>query len=167
MYTNQTSSKGCANSFSGLVSLTVAFILGWLVYHSANGGFWCGLLWLALCTTALLGFVPIIGPFIYWKLATATVMPYILNAAGLQGTWLTTLGQWLGLVASIMFTIASIYFILVFIGALSGAIHTTPVAPVYPARYTCPTCGAYGDEYDFPDHICPRCHSWVVQLLPN
>jgi hypothetical protein len=166
MFTNQNSaSNGCSNIFSGVVSLGIAFVAGWSVYQSPNAGFWSAVLWLCLCTTALLGFIPIAGPFIYWKIACAYIIPSILHAAGLQGSWLTTLGLWLGLIASTLFSIASLYLCMAFIGAQNTTSKGTQL--YYSSRYVCPVCGASGDELNFPDHICPNCHTWVVDLSTN
>ncbi len=105
---NSSQNYGCASTGCGLVVLVVAVVAGWLVYGSLGAGFWMGLLWIALGLTALVGLVPVAGPFLYWRLATGSVMPALMASFGLTSTWLTSAALWLCLFASIFWTIVAV-----------------------------------------------------------
>ncbi len=111
MQTNQ-ETYGCLNIGFGFLTLFFVFIAGWLVYGSLGAAFWVVLLWMAIGLATLAGFVPLIGPYLYWKLATVYVLPAILGAAGIPTSWLTTGGLWLGLFSSVMWTLSGLAIVL-------------------------------------------------------
>lgn len=107
MQTNQ-ETYGCLNVGFGFLTLCFVFIASWLVYGSLGAAFWIVLLWMAIGLVALAGFIPLIGPYLYWQLATVYVLPTILGAADISTSWLTTGGLWFGLFTSVMWTLASL-----------------------------------------------------------
>lgn len=106
MYSNS-QAQGCS-TMSGILTIVFMFVGGWAAYGSIGAGFWSVLLWLALSLTALVGFIPIAGPFVYWNLATTSVLPALLAAAGLSTSWVTTAALWLGLICSIFWSLISV-----------------------------------------------------------
>jgi hypothetical protein len=98
---------GCGNMGCGFVVLLIAAVCGWLVYGSFTAGFWVAVLCLALALTALIGLIPIVGPFIYWQFATTAVLPTLMASSGLTDSWLTTAVLWLYLGLAIFWTIVA------------------------------------------------------------
>jgi hypothetical protein len=110
--------QGCnlARSGCGCLTTLAVPILGWLVYGSLGAAFWSYLLFFALSIIALLGIVPVAGPFFYWNIVNDTVMPGIMEAGHLTSTWLTTGIFWVNFVFSILLSIGSSLGIIVGIG---------------------------------------------------
>lgn len=70
---------------------------------------------LLLGFSALLGFIPLVGPYFYWRVASDVMLPtFFAWFPALEPSWLTTALFWLGMVSSVGFTFASV-------AALTGA----------------------------------------------
>ncbi|MEW6606666.1 MAG: hypothetical protein AB1414_04305 [bacterium] len=98
-------SKGC----QAIVGLTISLFL--LIATCAIYGFKNGLLVffvLGILTklVSLAGFVPIIGPFIYWGISKNWLFPqFFIWFDSIHPTWVTTTILVLGLIASIGYTL--------------------------------------------------------------
>ncbi|MFN8472534.1 MAG: hypothetical protein U0822_10115 [Anaerolineae bacterium] len=112
-------SQGCLNVGCGMVLAVLAFAVGCLVYGTLTGGLWTMLLWVATGFTSVVGLIPLAGPFLYWKLASESVMPSIIAAGGLYESWLTSVIFWVGLAGSVVWTITAIVLGFSFVAALT------------------------------------------------
>jgi len=162
-----------------IILMLGVFILGWIVYGSVSAGFWSVFILILLDLTALIGLVPIAGPYLYWKVATTSVLPIALEMANLRESWLTTLALWFGLIASIFITFASLYAFWLSIETAQDVVrevesnHQTvsemeqllTLLTQPHASISCHQCKFTSNAEDFADGQCPRCCRWII--LPN
>ncbi len=104
----------------GPLSVILA-IIGYFVYGGWTGCLGIILLSFILGWVCALGLIPILGPILYWLIATKMVIPWIFNLTGIYATGLTGFIYWLYFALSIVMGIVGaiiIFMIVMFIAAL-------------------------------------------------
>jgi len=87
-------------------------ILGWIAYGNFMAGLKTALLSMPIIAAALLtGMVPLVGPFIYYYLTNAWLMP-LFPEFKLEYTWATTIIFQIGMVASVILNVMVSIFII-------------------------------------------------------
>lgn len=97
-----------------IIRVITLFVLGFLfisslctygVHHGIVVGIYLGMM---TSLTALLGWIPILGPVAYWATATRWAIPLVwFWAPPVHASWVTTGYLWVGLLASIFYTVCS------------------------------------------------------------
>jgi len=106
-----TSRKKKAGGSGGFFAIIVAFILGFFTYgQTLAGGLGVALLAILETLAAVIGAIPIAGPFIYYLFAGQWALTWTLSFTTLGGTWLTSLIFWVGQLVSVGFSAAATYF---------------------------------------------------------
>ncbi len=108
------SRKGAAGGAGGggLFLIIFAFILGFFAYgQTFAGGLGVTLLAILEAVAALIGAVPIAGPFLYYFLVGQWALTWTLSFTTLAGTWVTSLVFWVGQVFSVGISAAASFFL--------------------------------------------------------
>ena len=91
--------------------LLFAGVLGFFVYGMTMVGFMGGMLIAFIVSiVSVVGFIPILGPFLYWLWLGPSAINWGLQLAGLQATWLTDYMQIAGLILAIFLTAITSFF---------------------------------------------------------
>ena len=107
-----TSRKKKAGGGGGFFAVIVAFILGFFTYgQTLAGGLGVALLAILETLAAVIGAIPIAGPFIYYFFVGQWALTWTLYFTTLAGTWLTSLIFWVGQLVSVGFSAAATYFL--------------------------------------------------------
>ena len=102
-------------SFDGFFIVLFA-ALGFFAYHSSLTGLVVGaLLTILQSLAALVGFVPIAGPILYYVFLGQWVQNWTLATAGVGPTWVTGWIFWYGLISSVIATAISSAFFLMWV----------------------------------------------------
>lgn len=96
------------NNTSLIPTLTIIFALtgaAYFVYDvgiAGMGAFWVynGLYGIS----SFVGFVPVIGPILYWLVNVFWLEPLAVEFTGLGINWVTSIAYWLGFITSVVFT---------------------------------------------------------------
>lgn len=91
--------------------LLFAGTLGFFVYGFTLVGFMGGMLIAFIVSiVSVVGFIPVLGPFLYWLWFGPSAINWGLGLAGLQATWLTYYMQLVGLILAIFLTAIATFF---------------------------------------------------------
>ncbi len=101
-----------ASGGSGIFFVLIAFILGFFEYgQSIAGGLAVVLLSVVEALAALVGLIPVGGPFLYYFFTGNWGLAWTLSFTGLVGTWVTSLVFWIGLLFSVALTFVGPFFL--------------------------------------------------------